>query len=260
MKPNRLKQALTEGRVPVGHMVVEFNTRGMPQMLEKTGADFVLLDMEHTGFSASDIADLVAGFRLTTVTPLVRVPQIEYHFIARALDVGAMGVMVPNVQTGAEARAIVAAAKYAPLGQRRVALGAAHTDYERVDPGEVFRYANENTTVICQIESQKGLDQIDEIATTPGVDLLWVGHFDLSQSMGIPGEFDHPDFLAAVKLVIDTAKRHGLGAGIQPHNLAQTQHWMAMGFDVISYSSDLSVYIDAMTKAVAGVRELASGG
>ena len=260
MKPNRLKQALAAGGVPVGHMVMEFNTRGIPQMLETTGVDFVLLDMEHTGFSAADIADMVAGFRLTTITPLVRVPQIEYHFIARALDIGALGVMVPNVQTGDEARAVVAAAKYAPLGQRGVAIGTAHTDYESVSPREFFRYANENTTVICQIESQIGLNQIDEIATTPGVDVLWVGHFDLSQSMGIPGEFDHPDFLAAVKLVVDTAKRHGLGAGIQPRNLAQTQHWMAMGFDVISYSSDLFVYIEAMTKGIAGVRELARGG
>ena len=79
-----------------------------------------------------------------------------------------------------------------------MAIGTANTDFKGVSPKEFLSYANENTAVICQIESQKGLENVDAIAATPGVDVLWLGHFDLSQSMGIPGQFDHPDFLAAV--------------------------------------------------------------
>jgi len=259
MNPNRFRQVLAEGRIPIGHMVLEFGTRGMPQMLEAAGLDFVVVDMEHTGFTSADIADMMAWFKATTVAPFVRIPQIQYHFIARSLDAGALGIMVPNVKSAAEARAIVNAAKYAPLGKRGVILGEAHTDFKAVDPREFMDYSNENTTIIYQIESREGLDNLEGIASTPGVDVLWVGHFDLTQSLGIPAQFHHPTFLDALSLVVDTARKHGLAAGIQPGSLAQAQEWVEMGFNVISYNGDLYVYIDAMTRAVAGVRELTQG-
>ena len=86
MKPNRFKQVLAEGGVPVGHMVLEFGTRGIAQILEVTGVDFAVLDMEHSGFTMADIADMMAWFKATTVAPFLRVPEIDYHFIARSLD------------------------------------------------------------------------------------------------------------------------------------------------------------------------------
>lgn len=257
MKANRFKQVLAEGKVPVGHMILEFATRGIAQMVERAGLDFVLVDMEHTGFTSADIADLMAWFKATNVAPFVRIPQVQYHFIARTLDVGALGVMVPNVKSGTEAKAVVDAVKYAPLGKRGVILGNAHTDFMQVKPREFMDYANDNTTVICQIESQEGLDNLEEIATTAGVDVLWVGHFDLSQSLAIPGQFHHPKFLDSVKLVIEATNKHGLAAGIQPGSLEQAQEWMEMGFNVISYGGDFAVYLNALSQAVAGVRDLA---
>jgi 2-keto-3-deoxy-L-rhamnonate aldolase RhmA len=259
MKANRFKQIQAEGRVPVGHMLLEFNTRGMAQILDGAGVDFVVIDMEHTGFGAPQIADLVAWLKATTVAPFVRIPQIQYHFIARTLDAGALGIMAPNVKTAAEARALVEAAKYAPLGNRGVILGGTHTDFQGVSPREFMDYSNQNTAIICQIESRQGLENLEAIATTPGVDVLWVGHFDLTQSLGIPGQFDHTLFLDALKQVVDTAARHGLGAGIQPGSLAQAREWMATGFNVISYSGDFFVYKEALSRAVAEVRALASG-
>jgi 2-dehydro-3-deoxyglucarate aldolase/4-hydroxy-2-oxoheptanedioate aldolase len=259
MKSNRFKHVRAEGHVPVGHMILEFNTRGISQILEVAGVDFVVIDMEHTGFGAAQIADMIAWFKATTVAPFVRIPQILYHFIARTLDAGALGIMAPNVKTAAEARAIVEAAKYAPLGKRGVILGGTHTDFRGVDPREFMEYSNQNTTIICQIESREGLEELEAIAATPGVDVLWVGHFDLTQSLGIPGQFDHHLFLDALKHVVDTAARHGLGAGIQPGSLAQAQEWMEIGFNVISYGGDFSVYMDALSRAVAEVRKLAGG-
>ena len=134
VRANKLKDALAAGRIPVGHMISEFATRGIAKIVESTGVDFVLLDMEQTGHGAGAIADLLAWFKATEVTPFVRVPQAQYHFIARVMDAGAMGVMLPNVETGEEARAIVGAVKCAPLGQRGVGLGTAHTDYVVPDP------------------------------------------------------------------------------------------------------------------------------
>jgi 2-keto-3-deoxy-L-rhamnonate aldolase RhmA len=257
VKPNRFKQVRLEGRVPVGHMVLEFGTRGLAQLLEVAGVDFVVVDMEHTGFGASEIANLMAWFKATTVAPFVRVPQIEYHFIARTLDAGALGIMAPNVKSAAEARAVVDAAKYAPLGKRGVILGGTHTGFRGVSPREFMDYSNQNTTIICQIESREALEDLEAIAATPGVDVLWVGHFDLTQSLGIPGQFDHDLFHDALRRVVDAAQRHGLGAGIQPGSLAQAQEWTAIGFDVVSYSGDLYVYLAALTQSVADVRQIA---
>jgi 2-keto-3-deoxy-L-rhamnonate aldolase RhmA len=259
MKPNRFQQVIAEGRVPVGHMLLEFGTRGIAHILEETDLDFVVVDMEHSGFSAAEVADLLTWFKLTSMAPFVRVPQIQYHFIARSLDAGALGIMAPNVRSAAEAQALVGAAKYAPLGQRGVGIGTANTDFKRVNPEEFLAYANENTTIICQIESQEGLDDLEGIASTPGVDVLWVGHSDLSHSLGIAGQFEHPRFLDALKRVVEVSRRHTLGAAIQPGSLAQAQQWLEMGFNVISYSADAFLFISALRQAVADVRRVAGG-
>ncbi len=257
MKANRFMQVRREGRVPIGHMLLEFGTRGIAQILELAGVDFVVLDIEHSPFGPGQVADLMGWFRATTVAPFVRIPEIHYNYIARTLDSGALGIMVPNVKSGAEARVIVDAAKYPPLGKRGVILGAAHTDYRSVDPVEFTTYSNLNTTLICQIESRAGLEHLEEIASTPGIDVLWVGHSDLTQSLGIPRQFHHEAFLDALKRVIEVGKQHSLGLGIQPGTLEQAREWIDLGFNVISYSGDRYVYAAAMTEAVKGVRKLA---
>lgn len=257
MKLNRCNKKIKAGEVPVGHMILEFGTRGIAQILDAVDLDFAIIDTEHSAFSRADVADLAAWFKATDVAPFVRIAEVQYHLIAPTLDAGILGIMVPNVKTGEAAKAIVNAAKYAPMGDRGVIMGQAHTDYKGVNPREFMDYANENITIICQIESQQGLDNLEAIASTPGVDILWVGHFDLTQSLGITGDFHHPKFLDGMKKVVEMADKYGLGAGIQPGSLEQTEEWMDMGFNVISYNGDFSVYQNAMRQAVDGVRALA---
>ncbi len=258
MRQNRFKELVAAGRVPVGHMIMEFATRGIARLLEAAGVDFCLVDMEHSGFGVDVVADLIALFRGTAVTPFVRVPQPDYHFIARALDVGALGIMVPNVESGAVARDIVAAAKYSPIGKRGLALGAAHTDFELPDAAAYTTWANENTTILCQIESAQGVEHVEEIAATPGVDVLWVGHNDLSLSLGIPGQLEHRRFLSALERVVTAARQQGLAAGVQAGNVAQAREWLAMGFNVISFGADARVYMTALEQGVRAMRELAA--
>jgi len=258
MKANRFKSVLAQGKVPVGHMLGEFGTRGIAQILDTSDLDFVLIDTEHAPFTTAQLADLIAWFKVSSIAPFVRIPQVDYHFIARTLDAGALGIMVPNVKTAAQAKAIITAAKYAPLGDRGVILGNAQTDYKGVTPADFMAYANQNTTIICQIESVEGMENLEAIAQTPGVDVLWVGHFDLTNSMGIPGDFADVRFLDALKRVVEVARHYGLGAGIQPGTLAQAQEWMGLGYNVISYGIDFAVYADAMKRAVADVRAFAA--
>src|SRR4029434_6231459 len=123
VKTNKFKQVLAEGGKPVGHMIMEFGTRGIAKILESTDLDFVLLDMEHTAADAGQIGDLIAWLKATPIAPFVRVPQTLYHFLARTMDAGALGVMVANVETAEQAKTIVNSVKYAPMGKRGVALG-----------------------------------------------------------------------------------------------------------------------------------------
>ena len=254
MKQNRASQLLAEGKTPIGHMVMEFGTRGIAKIVEGVGADFVLIDGEHSGFGMGQINDLLAWFKATPVAPFVRVPSSDYHFIARVMDAGAMGVMIPNVKNAAQAKAIVDAMRYAPDGDRGLGLGGSLNDFVRPNPKEYMAAANRNHTVICQIESREALDNLDEIAATPGVDVLWVGHFDLTQSLGIVGEFHDDDFLNALRRVVEVTKKNGQAAGIQPGSLEQAREWMNIGFNMISFSADHGVYSAALRSAVDELR------
>jgi 2-keto-3-deoxy-L-rhamnonate aldolase RhmA len=254
MKPNRLQQVLASGKRPVGHMIWEFASRGIARILESADVDFAVYDMEHSGYDVSTISDLLAWTHGTTFAPVVRVPEGKYHFIARILDAGALGIMVGNVKTPEQAAYIVDSAKYPPMGHRGLGLSHAHNNYIAPTPTEYLEYANKNTTVICQIESPEGLANAEAIAATPGVDILWIGHFDLTANMGIVGQFDHPDFHAALKTVIDAAHKHGKYAAIQPGSPQQLDQWKSAGFDILSFGADSALYRAALADAIARTR------
>lgn len=257
MKPNKLKQVLAQGEIAVGHMVWEFPTRGMAGILQTADIDFTVIDMEHTSTGPADVADMCGWLRGSEIAPFVRVPEPEYHFIARTLDAGALGVMIPNVESAAAAKSVVDAVKYAPLGKRGVGLGGAHTDYRQPNAVDYLQEANGNTTVICQIESVAGVENAEAIAAVEGVDVLWVGHFDLTQSMGIPGNFDDERFPEALKAVADAAKKHGKAAGIQPANWAFAEQCLELGYNVVSWKSDLVLYRSALQSEIKELRERA---
>jgi 2-dehydro-3-deoxyglucarate aldolase/4-hydroxy-2-oxoheptanedioate aldolase len=164
--------------------------------------------------------------------------------------------MVPNVKTAAEARKVVQCVKYAPEGNRGCIFGDAHTDFNTVQPAEFMARSNENTTVLCQIESVEGLANLNEIAAISGVDVLWIGQFDLTQSLGIPGQFQHEKFVTAIKRVVAAAQRRKLCVAMQPDNLAQAQEWLKLGINVLSYSGDFYVYQQALSQEVKDIRAL----
>ncbi len=259
MKPNRIREVAADGRVPVGHMVMEFNTPGIAMVCQAAGVDFVILDMEHGPFGLSEVAGLIARFKATPITPIVRIPSSEYHFVARVMDAGAQGIMAPNVRSPEQARLLNNAMRYAPQGRRGLGLGVSHNDFVRPDPVQYMSEANASNLLICQIESRTAVRDLERIAAEPGVDCLWVGHMDLTQSMGVVGQLEHPEFLSAMRDVTRVAKRRGLFAGIQPGSAEQTRQWLDIGFDLISYSSDVFLYGEALAQSISRTRRLASG-
>ena len=254
MRTNTIKTLLASGKVPVGTFVFEFNTSGIARIIAEAGADFVVFDMEHTGWSVETIRTLIATTRSTSVIPLVRVPATYYDFIARVLDMGTMGVMVPMVESAEQARAIVAAAKYPPVGRRGAAFGVSHDDYTGGDIVEKIASANREGLLLAQIETVAGLKNVDAIAATPGIDVLWIGQFDLSISMGIPGQFTNSELIAAMDQVVAACKRHGKVAGIMAPDLATGRDLLKQGFRMISYSGDLWVFQSALRQALTELR------
>ena len=256
MQPNPVKAELAAGRAAFGTMAFEFFTPSLAQIVKAAGADFLLYDMEHSGAGVETMKAQFACCRGIGLVPMVRVPATQYHFIARMLDVGAMGIMVPMVETREQAELIVSCTRYPPLGRRGAAFGVApHDDYL---PGKVtdkIAAANERTLVICLVETAVGIENVDAIAAVPGVDVVWLGHFDLTNFLGIPGEFTHPRYLKAVEELLAACQRHGKTPGFMAADDAWAAEYRAKGFRTLAYGIDVLLMQTALAKGLATLRE-----
>ena len=258
MRDNPVKTTLASGGVAFGAMIFELFAPGIPQICRNAGADFVLYDMEHTGLGFETLKTQFALCRGLPIVPMVRVPRGEYHFIARALDVGALGVMVPMVNTAEEAREIVACTRYPPQGRRGAAFGFAHDDYGHGDVVGKIAALNARPLVIPQIETREGLDNVEAIAAVPGVDALWVGHFDLTNFMGIPAQFDNPDYLAAIDRIVGACEAHGKTAGFLATDDDWAREYAAKGFRLMGYGVDQAMLQRALGAGLGLLRSAMS--
>jgi 2-keto-3-deoxy-L-rhamnonate aldolase RhmA len=242
---NKVKEKLKKGEVVYGQMILELFSAGVGPMLHAAGMEFVLYDMEHGRCDISMVAQMIALSRTTDIVPMVRVPDLNAAPLSRVLDLGARGVMVPRVETRAQMEDIVALLKYAPEGRRGVALGIAHDLYRAGGPSS-FAEANADIMVIALLETAKAFENLNAIVSVPGLDVAWMGHYDLTVSMGIPAQFDHPRFLAAMDQLVETCQRHNVAPGFLPATPADTIHWIKKGFRMISLGSDIGVYMNGM--------------
>ncbi len=256
MRDNPVRRRLQEGGVSFGTMVMEFGTTGVARLADNAGAEFVLFDMEHTAWSMETIRDLVATCGGTAAVPLVRVPAAEYHFAARVLDAGALGVMAPMVDDADQARSLAGFCRYPLTGRRGAAFGVAHDDYRTGEPlEEKMRRADERTLVIAQIESPRGVGNARDIAAVEGVDVLWIGHFDLASFSGRPGLFDHPDYLAAEDEVRRACEAEGKALGRLAATAEEARELLDKGYRILAVGLDLDLYRRHLGEALAAVRE-----
>src|SRR5579863_6281901 len=255
MSGSRLKEIAGVRTPKFGHFIVEFATPGIGHILKSAGCDFVLFDLEHSGFGMETVKSAIRYFEAADLPVIVRVPAKDYHFIARAMDMGAEGLMLPMVGTAAEASQIINSMKYTPDGGRGVALQVAHDRYRPGAVKDKFAAANKRSTLFCQIETAEGVKNADAIAALPGVDCLWVGHFDLSVSLGVPGEFGSKTFADAIACVSEATRKHGKSLGRLVPTVEQGIDLFGQGFDFICYSGDVWVLHDALKGAIDRLRE-----
>ena len=249
-----LKEMARSPELKLGHFIVEFATPGIGQILKAAGCDFALFDTEHSGFGFETIKSVLRYMQAADLPTVVRVPSKEYHHIARAADMGAEGIMLPMVGSPEEARTILDCLKYVPDGRRGVALGIAHDRYLPGPTMGKLAAANRWTTLFAQIETREGVENADAIAATPGVDCLWIGHFDLSCSLGIPGQFEHRDFTDAVKAVVKACKKQGKALGRLVPTVDDAVRLREQGFDFLCYSGDVWALQGAVQAGIAEIR------
>jgi 2-keto-3-deoxy-L-rhamnonate aldolase RhmA len=248
------RQRLQQGEVLLGQLLLEFFTPGIGPMLDACGLDFVIYDMEHGRCDIHLLEQMIASCRGSGIVPMARVPDLNFAPPSRVLDLGARGVMVPRVETRQQAETIVSQLKYAPQGKRGVALGIAH-DLYRPAGADFFALANQDTTVIIQLETVKAFENLEAIVSVPGVDVAWIGHYDLTVSMGIPAQFDHPQLLQAMDDLVAVCRKYGVAPGFLASTQESAAHSINKGFRMLSLGSDIGVFLDGMRKFRAYVTQ-----
>jgi 2-dehydro-3-deoxyglucarate aldolase/4-hydroxy-2-oxoheptanedioate aldolase len=240
----------------IGTFVSAFAVPAIGQVLKAAGAQFAVLDMEHTGFGFDTARAAIKYMQAGDLPVVVRVPSKAYDHIARAMDIGADGVMVPMVSSVEQAVHAVRTVKYFPEGHRGVAMGHANERYRMGGGSLAERLAEQNarTLVILQIEDGAGAEAADQIAAIDGVDVLWVGHNDLSVSLGKPGAFADPAFVAAEEGTIAACRRHGKSAGRLAVSAGEAAAFTRRGYDWVSIASDVGLLQGALAAGIATVR------
>lgn len=206
------------------------------------GMDFAILDMEHGPVSLENLQNNIRGAQITGLLPVVRVNS--YEDISRVLDIGAAGVQVPQVSSAREAENAVRQAKFYPLGERGICRFVRAAHYSALDRNVYFPQANQSL-VIIQVEGREGIENLDEILEVPGIDILFIGPYDLSQSLGVPGQTEHPSVIGQMREIAGKAMRRGIPVGTFTDSRKTLRMWSGVGVRYLAYSVDMGIFCDA---------------
>jgi 4-hydroxy-2-oxoheptanedioate aldolase len=237
------KQRLSRGEALYGPFM-KSQDAAFVEVAGHAGFDFVILDMEHAPFTYANLQNLVMAAQLSGTVPIVRAQNSNDIFISKALDIGAMAVQVPHITNADEARACIAAAKFHPAGQRGMDPFVRASAYSSVPREKYFSQANE-TMVILQLEGKEAIGNLDEILEVEGYDILFIGPYDLSQSMGVPGQVSHPSVVGHMESIVQRAKEKGMVVGTFTDTLESVRMWRDAGIQYISYGVDVALFSDA---------------
>jgi 2-keto-3-deoxy-L-rhamnonate aldolase RhmA len=210
---NPVKDKLRAGNVALGITVRLGRSPDMARIAKASGHDFVFIDTQHSIFDLESIASIAHTALAIGVAPLVRVRGVNDPDVSLLLDNGVTGIIYPDISTAAQAREAVETCKFAPIGKRSVAGGYPHFNYRAVPLSESVPQLNEICLLVCMIETVEGLDNVEEIAAVPGIDVVHLGCNDLLAAMGKAGQFDDPDIVAAQDRVVKAARANGIYAG-----------------------------------------------
>jgi len=246
----KIKQKLKNGELVLGTIISEVRNPNIAYILAQCGFEFFIIDNEHGTYNFETISSMIAAARGAGISVIVRIPEISRENILKPLDSGASGLLVPMVNTVAEAQEVIKHSKYPPMGKRGFALRRPHNLYGKVNAEEYLQKANNNTFIAVQAETIQSIENINEIAGVDGVDCIFAGPFDLSVSLGIPGQIDHPLEIEAIEKIAKACKKQNKIAGILMFDQEMLSQWINKDFRFAVYSSDITLLADVASKAV----------
>ena len=226
---------------------------GFIEIMGYAGMDYVIIDLEHGPNSIESVQNLIRAAQLSGILPIVRTKEDCPPVIGEALDIGAGGIQVPQIESKETAQEIFKKARFFPNGERGVCRFVRAADYSSKDRFKYFREADD-TLIILQIEGQKGIDSIDEILEVQGIDIIFIGPYDLSQSLGIPGDIDNPLVEEKMLEIVNKCKEKNVVVGTFADTIENMLKWKNLGVKYISYSVDTGIFYDAVSNIVKKIK------
>jgi 2-keto-3-deoxy-L-rhamnonate aldolase RhmA len=258
MKVNRTKLRLQDNEIVIGCALQQYRSTEIPRMLAAVGFDYLFIDTEHGGFSMETVQDLVVASNQSGITPFVRVGEMHYSLVTRVLDIGAQGVIFPRVESPSLLKEAISWMKYPPYGTRGFGFMAPQLGYEQCSMPEIMEHLNDETMTIVQFETALSIEKCDELLSVPGIDVAMVGPTDLSISLGVPGEFEHPRLLEAVNVFVAACKRHNVVPGIHCRNAELAMPWLQRGMRFLGCGSEHGMMLEKARDTMSEVRNAMS--
>lgn len=258
--PNPVKECFKAGRPALGMLARLGRSGDVARLAKTTGHDFIFVDAQHALYNLETIGHIAQGALACGIAPLARVRSCDDQDTAVLLDNGIMGIVFPDVNTAAEAKRAVDRAKYPPTGRRSVAGGFSVFDFRAIPAADSVRALDDNTLVVCMIETPEGLANVDAIAAVPGVDVVHVGSSDLLTAMGTPGAYGTPEHLAALDKVFAACNKHGKVAGVGgDRNVARQMDFIRKGARFLTTNSDIAFMLAEGSRVTGELRKALAG-
>ncbi len=250
MKINSVKKALAEGKVQLGTNLGQLRSQDVVRILAAAGFRWAFVDTEHGGFDLETVQDLCRISLYTGFCPIVRVADMQYSLVARSLDLGAEGIIFPRVESPELLERAVSWTKFPPLGIRGYGLTPIQVDHAKASIAEIIEHVNANTLVVLQIETARGVEMRDELLSVKGIDAVMIGPADLSISLGVPGDFQHPKMVDAMEKIRDSCLAHGVAPGTQTRTPSLGKFWRERGMLFLGCSSETGMLYDRASELV----------
>ncbi len=252
MKENRVKKMLKDGKIVLGPFVAGAYP-GTVEIIGYAGFDFAILDMEHGPLDARLVEDMCRAADVSGLSPIIRVRKNDPPQILRALDIGSAGVQIPQIEGKEDAQAASRAAKYRPSGERGLSPYVRATDYSARGT-KITDELNEETMTVIHVEGIKGIENLGDIITVSDIDVIFLGPYDLSQSLGMPGQVKDPRVINHMKEAVSKIRDAKMAVGTFADDVESAKMWIDAGIQYISISVDTAIFLNACRRIVSDIR------
>jgi 2-keto-3-deoxy-L-rhamnonate aldolase RhmA len=253
MRLNSVKHALAAGELQLGMNFGQLRSAEIPRLIAAAGFHWAFIDTEHGGFDLETVQDVCRVSQLVGLCPVVRVADLQYGLVARALDCGAQGIILPRMEDAKLLETALSWTKFPPAGIRGYGLQPSQVEYESAPFHQVIEHVNANTLTVLQIETRRAVEAREELLSVPGIDAVMIGPADLSISLGVPGDFQHPKMVAAMESIRDTCNQKGIAPGTHTRSVPLARFWKERGMRFLGCGSEIAFLWEKAAETARGV-------